>query len=160
MAVLDGIDAGFRGPANALRAVSVCGDFAPETVSVGDKGLHFLERVLRSVGIVALGHDSAGGADLDDVGAILDDLADFMLDGWNAVGDTIRGLMEIKGKQIFVAVSAGDSKGGAADEHVRSGYVAIVDGIAQSNITVPAGADVAHGGEACEQSEARVPGSH
>ena len=84
--MLDGVDAGLGGPEDALRSVGVGGDFAAEAVGVGDDGLHLFEGVLAGLRIVALGEDAAGGADLDEVGAVLDVLADLMLDGGDAIG--------------------------------------------------------------------------
>ena len=69
------------GPDDSLRAVGVRGDFAAEAMGVGDDRLHLFEGVLRGLRVVALGEHAAGGADLDDVGAVLDDFANLVLHG-------------------------------------------------------------------------------
>ena len=96
-AVLDGIDAGADGILDRLRAVSVGGDFAAEFVSLFGDGLHFLERVLRRAGLIAFAEDAAGGADLDEVGAVLDGFADFGARRPGSVGDAA--LLEVKFKR-------------------------------------------------------------
>jgi hypothetical protein len=58
-------------------------------VGVGDDGFHLFEGVLRGLGIVSFGEDAAGGANLDEVGAVLDVLANLLLDGGDAVGDSV-----------------------------------------------------------------------
>ena len=60
--MLDGVDAGFGGPEDALRAVGVRGDLAAEAVGVGDDGLQLFEGVLAGLRVVAFGEDAAGGA--------------------------------------------------------------------------------------------------
>ncbi len=89
-AVLDGIHAGLRGPENALRAVRMRGDLASQAMGVGYDRLQFFQRVGRSLGIVAVRKHAAGGANLDQVGAVLDDLADFVLHAFHAVGHASR----------------------------------------------------------------------
>ena len=50
-------------------------------------------------------------------------------------------------QQVVVAVSAGDAEGGPLTSMRGPGNLAGVDGVAQSNVGVAAGADVADGGE-------------
>ena len=52
--MLDRIDTGLRSPAHALRSVRMRGHAAPQPVGVRHDRLHFLQRVLRSVRIIAL----------------------------------------------------------------------------------------------------------
>ena len=125
--MLDGVDAGLGGPENALRAVGVRGHLAAQPVGVGDDGLHLFERVLRGLGIVALGEHAAGGADLDEVGAVLDVLAHLVLHGGDAVGHAVAHRVIADGQQVVVAVAAGDADERAADLHVRPGNLAGVD---------------------------------
>ena len=147
-AVLDGVDAGLAGPEDALCAVGVGGDLAAEAVSVGDDGLHLFEGVLGGLRVVALGEDAAGGSDLDEVGAVLDVFADLMLDGGDAVGYALAVDVVLVGEKVLVHVAAGDAERGAGDLHVRAGDVAGVDLVAESDVGVVVGADVADGGEA------------
>ena len=88
-AVLDGVDAGLGGPQNPLRAMGVRGHLAAQPVRVGDDGLHLFEGVLRGLRIVALRQHAAGGADLDQVGAVLDVLPHLVLHGGDAVGHAV-----------------------------------------------------------------------
>ena len=137
-----------RGPEDALRSVGVGGDLAAEAVRVGDDGLHLFEGVLAGLGVVAFGEDAAGGADLDEVGAVLDVLADLMLDGGDAVGYGLAVDVVLVREKVLVHVAAGDAEGGTADLHVRAGDVAGVDLVAEGDVGVVVGADVADGGEA------------
>ena len=84
--VFDRIHAGLRCPENALRAVRVRRDLASQAMRVGDDGFHLFQRVGRSLRIVSVRKHAAGGANLDQVGAVLDDLADFVLHAFHAVG--------------------------------------------------------------------------
>ncbi len=83
------IDAGFRSPANTLRAVRMRGHAAAEPVCVRHDCLHFFERVLRSVGVIAFREHAAGGANLDHVCAVLDDFANFVLHAFDAISDSV-----------------------------------------------------------------------
>ena len=74
--VLDGVDAGEDGVADAVVAVGMGGDLQAEHVGlVGDR-LHLVIGQLLSAGAVAQREDAAGGADLDHLGAIFVHLAD------------------------------------------------------------------------------------
>ena len=111
-------------------------DFAAEAVRIGDDGLHLFQGELRGVRIVTLGKHSASRANLDDVGAILDDLARLVLHVLNAVGNASFGGVKLVGQQVVVAMSAGDAERRAAYQHARAGHIAGIDGIAQGNIRV------------------------
>ena len=113
-AVLDGVDAGFGGPEDALRSVGVGGDFAAEAVGVGDDGLQLFHGVLAGLRVVAFGEDAAGGGDLDEVGAVLDVFADLMLDGGDAVGYAFAVDVVLVREKVLVHVAAGDAEGGTA----------------------------------------------
>ena len=58
-----------------------------------------------------------------------------------------------------VAVAAGDAQRRARGCDARAGEVAVVDGVAQADVGVAVGADVAHGGKAGFQRQARVLGA-
>ena len=79
-----------------MGSVGVGGDFAAEAVSVGDDGLHFFERVLRGLRIVAEREHAAGGADLDEVGSVLDVLADLVLHSGDAIGHAVADGVDIR----------------------------------------------------------------
>src|SRR5438105_8350273 len=87
--VLDRVNPRIRCPSHALGPVRVGGNFSSQPVGFGHDRLHLLERELRGIGIVALGHHAARGADLDDVCAILDDHATLVLDILNYVGGSL-----------------------------------------------------------------------
>ena len=93
--------------------------FAAQAMRVGDNGLHLFQGVLRGLRIVALGEHAAGGADLDEVGAVLDVLAHLVLHGGDAVGHAVAHGVIADGQQILIAVAAGDADERAADQHVR-----------------------------------------
>ncbi len=158
-AVLNGIHPGLGGPQNALCAVRVRRNLAAQAVSIGDNGFHFFQCVLRGARIVALRQHAARGAYLDDIGAVLDDLADLMLHRLDAVGHSIRLGVVLKRKQIIVAMTARDAESRTAGIHARTGYQAFVDGVTQRDIREAARADIAHGGEARLQGNAGVLGA-
>ena len=60
------------------------------------------------------------------------------------------------GQQVLIAVAAGDAEQRSAHQHVRSGHLARVDGVAQVDIDEAACADIAHGGEPGHQGGARI----
>ncbi len=145
-AVFDGVNACFGGEEDALCAVGVRGDLAAEAVCVGDDGLHLFEGVLAGLRVVALGEDAACGSDLDEVGAVLDVFADLMLDGGDAVGYALAMNVVFEGVKVLVHVAASDAERGAGGLHVRAGNVAGVDLVAEGDVGVVVGADVADGG--------------
>jgi hypothetical protein len=135
---------------------------ASEAEAVGflDNGFHFLAGVLRGVGIVALGHDTAGSADLDDVSAVLDVLANFVANRIDSIGDPWFDSVIFRSEQIVVAVTAGDAQSGTAGEDTRAGNVALIDGIAQGDIAIATSADVADGCKASLQRHTGVASAH
>ena len=64
--------------------------------------------------------------------------------------------MIFDGQEILIAVAAGDAERRSAHLHVRSRNLALIDGIAEVDIGVPARADIANGGEAGEQGGAGI----
>src|ERR1700733_6342069 len=115
---------------------------------VGDNGLHLFERILRGLRVVPFREHASGGADLDEVSAVLDRFADLVLYGFDAIGYAFRGLMVGDGEQIIVAVATGDAERRAANLHVRTLDQSFVDGVAEVYVRVTLSADVAHRGEA------------
>ena len=81
---------------NALCSVRMRRYLASQTVSVGDDSRQFGLRVLRVLRIVAQRKHAAGSADLDDIGAVLDDLAHLVLHVLDAVGHADPRLHDIR----------------------------------------------------------------
>src|SRR5579863_8913490 len=88
-AVLDRIHSRLGRPENALGAVGVGGHFSSQAMGVGYDGFHLLQRVLGGLRVVAFGKHSASGANLDQIGTVLNVLAHLVLDRGNAVGDSL-----------------------------------------------------------------------
>src|SRR6266496_2971679 len=107
------------------------GDLAAEPVCLGNQRRHLLRAVLLEYGIVALGKDTAGGAELDHVGTVLDYLANLVLHARNAVGGSFGGVLEFRREQVAVAMAAGDAQRRSGHLHPWTNNIAIVDGIAQ-----------------------------
>ena len=78
-------------------------------------GLHLFERVLRRLRIVSMREHAAGGADFDQVGALLDDLARLVLGRFDAIGHTLAVNVRFKRQQIVVAVAARNAQGWPTD---------------------------------------------
>src|SRR5207244_9781683 len=72
-AVLNGVHASLGSPSDALRSVGVRGNFPAKTMRIGYDRLHLFQRVLRGALPLPLAEHAACGADLDHIGAILDD---------------------------------------------------------------------------------------
>src|SRR6185503_18428053 len=88
--VLDGVDAGPDRVLDPLRPVRVRGHLAAVRVRLlHDRG-QLLRRELRRARLVALREDASGGADLHQVGPVLDDLAHLRPRLPRAVGDARR----------------------------------------------------------------------
>ena len=99
--MLDGINAGANGVLDGLRAVGVSSDFAAELVGFFGDGLHFFEGILRRAWLIAFAEDAAGSADLNDIGAVFDDFADFGARGPGAVGDTFGDVVKFGRKNSY-----------------------------------------------------------
>jgi hypothetical protein len=130
-----------------------------EAVGVADDGFQFVQRVLRGARIVAERQHAAGGAYLDDVGAVLDVAARDLERFIHAIGHAERGDLVFGRVHGVVAVAAGDAEWRAGGEDARAGHVAVVDGVAQADVGVVVGADVADGGEAGAQRGQRILGA-
>ena len=155
--VLDRIDARANGVFDGLRAVRMRGHFAAQLVRFFSDGLELFEGVLRCAGLVAFAEDSAGSAHLDEVGAVLDDFADFCARRPRTVGDAFGfKVVILVGQKIVVAVTAGDAKRRAGDEHARTFDFAVVDAVAHGYIAEAVSADVANRCETGMQSDASV----
>src|SRR5882672_1690346 len=154
--MFDGVDAGADSVLDRLRTVRVGGDLASELVGFFRDGLHFFERVLRRAGLIAFAEHTAGGADLDDVGAVLDGFANFGAGGPGTVGDAFRLIMIFGRQQIIVAMAASDAKRRAGSAHSRTFDIAGVDGIPEGDVRVTARAHVSNRGEAGAQRKPRV----
>src|SRR5581483_9228182 len=70
--VLDGIKSGEDGAADALGAMSMGGDLASGVMSFFGGDLQLVESKAGRAGIVALGENASGSADLDQVDVVLD----------------------------------------------------------------------------------------
>ncbi len=97
------------GPENSLRAVRVGRNFAAQAMSVGDDGTQLFLRELRCLRIVAQREHTPGGAHLNHIGAVLDDLAHLVLHVLDAVGDAYPSGVPFVGQQVVIAMSAGDA---------------------------------------------------
>jgi hypothetical protein len=78
------------------------------------------------------------------------------LHAFHSIGHATPNVVVFEGQQVFVAMAAGDAERRAAHQHMRTGHIAGVDGVAQSDVAVTLGTHVAHRGKASFQSEARV----
>src|SRR6266478_2129161 len=154
--MFNGVDAGADGVLDGLRAVRVRGDFAAELVGFFGDGLHFFEGVLRRAGLIAFDENAAGGADFDDVGAVLHSFPDFGASGPGAVGDAFRPEVKFGGEQIVVAVPAGNAQCWTGDAHARAFDFARVNSIAKGDVRVAVSTDVSHRGETGAEGEAYV----
>ena len=86
-AVLDGIDAADDGVLDPLGALSVRCGLDVGVLGLLDEGADLLHAVLALGGSVLLGHDAAGGHDLEEVGALAELLTSRFPDLVDAVGD-------------------------------------------------------------------------
>ena len=97
--------------------------------------------------IVSLRKHAAGGANLDQIRAVLDVLPHALLHGGDAVCHAFRSGVVFRGQEVIIAVTACDAEWRPAHLHMRAGNVACVDIVAQSHVRVAGRADVAHRGE-------------
>src|SRR6185436_3705204 len=88
-AVLDGVDARTDRAFGALGAVRMRGGLLPQRVRFIDDGVQLLLRELRHVWRVGQRQDAAGRAYLDDVGTVLDVVADGAAPFLRAVDDAL-----------------------------------------------------------------------
>src|SRR5271167_664478 len=135
-------------------------NFSPQAMGIGHDGLHLFQGVLRGLRIVASGEHSAGGADLDQIGAVLNVLAHLVLNGGDSVSHSISYSVILVGQQIIVAVPAGDAERRTAHQHSGPGHIAGVDGVAQGDVAVSIRAYVAYGGKSGFERSASVLGAN
>src|SRR6185312_371639 len=100
--------------------------------------------------------NTARGANLDQIGAVFDDLAHLVLNLLDAVGNAIGGRVILERQEVVVTMSAGNAQGRAADQHAWTRHISRIDGIAQSNVRVSVGGYIANGGEAGIQRHPRI----
>ena len=112
----------------------VRGDLAPQAVRIGHDRLQFRLRKLRVLRIIAQREHAAGGANLDDVGAVLDDLAHLVLHVLDSISDTDFGGVPLVGQQVVIAVSAGDAQRRTAGVDAWARNIAGIDGVAQGDV--------------------------
>ena len=118
--------------------------------------LHLLRRVLRRARLSPSENTPAARAHLDDVRAVLDDLAHLGPRLPRPVGDP--GLLDVvlEPQEVVVAVAAGDPERGPGHDEPRPGDLAGVDRVAQRDVREAVGADVAHRREPGEKRPVRV----
>ena len=85
--MLDAVDAGLDGRDDRLRAVGVRGDPQAAPMRFVDDRAEFLVGVVLGSGGAAVRHDPARRADLDELRAVLDLVADCLADLVDAVGE-------------------------------------------------------------------------
>ena len=105
------------------------------------------------------GKHAAGGANLDHISAVFNDLADFVLHAFHAVRRAIGFGVPFVRQQVLVAVASGDRERRAAGVDTRARNHAFIDGVAQRDIGIAAGAYIAHRGESGFQRDARILGA-
>ncbi len=162
--VLDGAHAGTDRVLDALGAVGVRGDERAALRGLLDGRADLLLCVLRLRGRRAGSENRAGRDHLDEVGAAREKLA-------HALAHLVLVVRRRRGasrpaRRTFrqaghFAAAAGDGHVGTGDEHARSFHLPRVDGVAERDVherTV--GADVAYGGEAGIERNARVRDAH
>src|SRR5260370_29248602 len=136
--------------------MSVGGDFAAELVGFFRNGLHLFQSVLGRARLIAFAEDSARGADLDEISAVLNGFADFGTRGPGAVGHAFGSVVKFRRKKIVIAVSAGNAQRRAGHAHARALDFAGINAIAQSDVRVTARSNIAHCGKASAERESSV----
>ena len=137
-AVLDRVDPGQDRVAGGPVAVAVGGDLLPQPVGLVDQGRHLLGRQLRRVDLVGQREHAAGGAELDDVGPVLDlDTAPprGSRPGPWAIPSAGPSLAEqVVADPVAVGVAAAGAQGVHGDEHPRAGDQPAGDAVAQADV--------------------------
>src|SRR5215472_7183727 len=105
-------------------------DLSAEPVGVGNDRLHLIERVLRVLRIVAQRQDASGRANFDQIRAILNVLADLMLDCRDTIGHAIFGGVEFERQHVVIAMTACNAQCRTTNQHPRSRDITGVNGIA------------------------------
>ena len=132
--VFDRVDAGEDRVSDRRCTVGVRGDPPTELVGFVDDRLHFFQRVLLGARLIAFAEHAARRADLDDVCAVLDDLANLRADRPWAIGDSVRRVVKFDREEIAVAVPASDPKRRPGHDHARTLDVARVDAVSQRDV--------------------------
>ena len=153
MAVFDGVHAGGEGVEDAFGRGGVSGDFAVELVGFFDDDAHLFDGKSWSCPV---------GIDLDEIGAV----ADLFANGAASILCTANhlgtgGEIAQIGRNAEGIVLADGGDGARGDLHARAFDKSLIDGVAQSHVGI-GGAfvlDVANGGKAGVQGDARVGGT-
>ena len=124
------------------------GHFQPPHVGFFSDGFHLGERHLLLAGLSVVREDAAGGADLDDLGAVFADLAHALAAFIRAVGVVGAGGVEGRGEPGDVAMAAGRAEGIAGGHDAWPFDLASFNGFFQRHVVPAAGANIADGGEA------------
>ena len=124
-AVFDRVDAGADRTLRAFSAVGVRGGLLSQGVRFVDDGVQFVLGELRDVRGIGQREDATGGADLDDVGAVLDVVPHRLASLFGAVDDALFRttlVAEETGTHpvLVVAMAAGQSNRVSRDQHARS----------------------------------------
>src|SRR5690606_12722511 len=153
------VDAGADGGFDPLGAMGVRGDLPARHGGRADDRPHlFLGELLGADGVAGREH-APGRADLDDVGAVLDLVPDRGHRLVHAVGDPLldaAARVAVRAVAVGVAVPAGAADGEAGRDDARAWHQAVFDRVAERDVGPLVGADVADGGEAGQQRDARV----
>ena len=108
--MLDGINAGVQGVLDSLGTLGMRRGFAVSLVRLVDRRLHFFHRQLRTARFHTRSHYAAGCHDLDQIHAVLQQLAGMLAAFVYAIGF----------QSAFPAMAAGHRNHPAGTEHVRS----------------------------------------
>jgi len=152
-AVFDGIDASSNGAFGGFRAVGMSSGFAAQGMGFVNDGVEFFLGELRRIHIIGGRKNAAGGADLDHVRAVLVVKADGIASFIRAVNHPFQRARLVAEKALAktilkIAVATRSTQGMHRDKHAWSRHNTITNGIAQANIEIIAGTDVANGSEA------------
>ena len=123
------------------------GDGEAPLVRLVDDGLHLLEAHLLLAGLGIPREHAAGGADLDHPRAVLAQLAHALAALLGAVGVVLAALRHRRREVGAVAVAAGGAEGVGGRQDARPRHLALVDGLAKTDVVPRIGAEVADGGE-------------
>src|SRR5262249_21184551 len=137
-------------------SVSVRGHLATEAVCLGDDGPNLFIAELGCFRRVTLREHAAARTDFDAVSSILRDLAGLLKKRRSSIRYTVSLVLELRVKQVLVAMSAGYSDGRSRSVYPWAWDVAGVDRIAQRYVGVTVRAYIAHGRETGFQSHSCV----
>ncbi len=160
-AMFDGIDAGANGALGGFGAVSVGGGFQAERMCFVDDGVEFFLGELRGVNSIGGRENTAGSAHLDHVGSVLVVEADGVASLFGTVDDAFAGTSFVAEDAravaaLMIAVSAGSAESVDSNQHAWARDIAAGDGVAQTNIEIIGGTDIADSGDAGHEGNAGV----